>query len=66
MRAGAGTQPQMSSSSGDDREARLQERALGIRPLGWEAGCSGLERGMAHTPVLWASSLPPAPAHHQV
>ncbi|KAF6132428.1 Rab geranylgeranyltransferase subunit alpha [Phyllostomus discolor] len=30
-RAGAETQPQMSSSSGDDREARLQERTLGIR-----------------------------------
>lgn len=40
-RAGAETQPQMSSSSGDDREACLQERTLGIRQLGWEAGASG-------------------------
>lgn len=43
-RPGAGTQPQISSSSGDDREAHGQGEVLwtlGIRQLGWEAGGLG-------------------------
>lgn len=63
MRAGAGTRPPMSSSSGDDREARLQGRALGIRQLGWEAGCSGRwsQPGEGDGPDPSAMAIIPSP-----